>query len=146
VWVTDASNVYFSNDAGTSWFNVTGNLATFSVGAIRSLVARGTAPIVGTDKGVFVGDADANWSQVGSGLPHAPVFDLYTEGSAPAFGVLVAGLLGRGTWRFASFATPTETPTPTKVATPTAHFKAYPKTHTQTDATRYQQAWSYTDI
>jgi hypothetical protein len=36
VYVTDASNVYFSSDGGTSWSNVTGLLTEFGVGAITS--------------------------------------------------------------------------------------------------------------
>ena len=130
VWVSDASNVFFSNDSGTTWFNVTGNLPTLGAGAIRTLVSAGsTAPMVGTDRGVFVGDPDLNWHQVGTGLPNAPVFDLYTVGFAPSFGTLIAGTLGRGAWRFASFATPTQTATATATrrATPIATPKPTPR-------------------
>ena len=99
VFVTDASNVYRSIDGGTSWSNVTGDLATFGVGAIQSVEWFGNSAIVGTNEGVFKGQVlpgrKFTWYQLGSGLPHAPVYDLYSYRPG---GVLVAGLLGRGAW------------------------------------------------
>jgi photosystem II stability/assembly factor-like uncharacterized protein len=117
VLVTDASNVYRSIDGGASWFNVTGDLAKYGVGAIQSAEWFGNTAIVGTNKGVFkwqvLPGRAFSWNQLGIGLPHAPVFDLFSYRSG---GVLVAGLLGRGAWSFER-ATPAPTATPTAIAT-----------------------------
>ncbi|HEV3114977.1 MAG TPA: hypothetical protein VGY99_31205 [Candidatus Binataceae bacterium] len=107
--MTDASNVYQSVDGGTSWFNITENLATFGVGAIQSLeLFRGFA-IVGTNAGVFqeTNRAGFRWYQWGIGLPHAPVYSLFVD---PRSDVVSAGLLGRGAWKL-TFSVPTA-PTP----------------------------------
>lgn len=97
VYVADASNVFFSTDGGTSWSNITGDLATFGVGPIESIVFLFT-PIVGTTEGVFTAfpSLGLGWHQMGTGLPHAPAYSLYVD---QAKGVLFAALLGRGAWR-----------------------------------------------
>ncbi len=82
VFVTDASNVYRSTDGGGSWFNVTGDLATYGVGTIQSVEWFGNTAIVGTNKGVFqwqvLPGRAFSWDQLGIGLPHALVYDLHS--------------------------------------------------------------------
>jgi hypothetical protein len=123
VWVTDASTVYRTTDGGVSWSNVTRDLATFGVGTIQSVEWFGGEAVAGTNAGVFgafPGQFDPlhfYWYRLGSDLPHAPVYALYSSRVTASF--LVAALLGRGAWRMEDhLPTATPTPTPTKRATP----------------------------
>jgi hypothetical protein len=99
--VVDRANVYRTADAGATWTDITGNLQTLFPGQLFS-VAFSTSNsdgsvIVGGNNGAFIarGPSFTSWNAVGAGLPRAPVFDLAYES---ADDVLVAGLLGRGTW------------------------------------------------
>jgi hypothetical protein len=100
-FVVDGTNVYRTTDAGATWSNVTGNLATLTPGALRSVAFSTINPfgavIVGCDNGVFIarGPFFLTWSALGTGLPRAPVYDLQYN---PVGQVLVAGLMGRGAW------------------------------------------------
>ncbi len=93
---------------GASWSNITGNLFTLAPGTVlRSLAfIKGTAGVdglaAGTNNGVFVARSDdtptpfATWQALGTGLPNVPVFDLQYD---PVDDMLLAGTLGRGSWR-----------------------------------------------
>lgn len=100
-FVIDQTNVYFTNDAGAGWANITGNLMTLTPGLLRSVAFSTSNPtgsvIVGSDNGVFIaaGPAFNVWSALGTGLPRAPVFDLMYD---PRDQILTAGLMGRGAW------------------------------------------------
>ena len=100
-FVIDASAVYRTTDAGATWTTVTGNLAAFSPGPLRSAAYSSAtaagAVVVGSDTGVFeaAGPGFSSWHAVGSGLPRAPIYHL--EYSA-ADRTLLAGTLGRGAW------------------------------------------------
>lgn len=97
----DSAALFLSIDSGASWSNITGNLATFSPGRLRTLAfvpALDDALVVGADRGVFVAFSStgfSTWSRLGSALPNAPVFELDYD---PTDDILVAGLLGRGAW------------------------------------------------
>ena len=58
-YVIDQGNVFQTQDGGTNWANITGNLNTFNPGQLRSVdvfsVADQNAVVVGTDRGVFLG-------------------------------------------------------------------------------------------
>jgi hypothetical protein len=111
--IDNGGAVFWTSNAGTNWTNITGNFATVTTAAVRSIAYSTSntdgALIVGTDNGVFiargdgssVNDAGGNpipftdWAALGVGLPPAPVYDLEYD---PADEVLVAGTLGRGAW------------------------------------------------
>jgi hypothetical protein len=100
-YVIDATNVYRTPDAGATWTNVTGNLATLNPGTILSVAysnanATGTL-IVGTAVGAFSADGPGFniWSALGVGLPRVPIYDLEFD---PVDSLVTAGTLGRGSW------------------------------------------------
>jgi photosystem II stability/assembly factor-like uncharacterized protein len=105
--------VFQTGDAGANWTDITGNFATVTTSAVRSIAYSTSntdgAVIVGTDNGVFiargdgssVNDAGGNpvpftdWTALGVGLPPAPVYDLEYDAADE---LLLAGTLGRGAW------------------------------------------------
>lgn len=97
----DATHVYQTNNAGISWSDISGTLATLSSGALRSIEfvpsVGQSAVVVGGLLGAFssLTSALGTWTEIGTNLPNAPVFDLQYDA---ADNVLVAGLLGRGAW------------------------------------------------
>ncbi|MCA9157423.1 MAG: hypothetical protein KDA72_03805 [Planctomycetales bacterium] len=100
-FVIDATHVYQTNNAGVSWSDISGTLATLAGGALRSIefvpAVGQSAVVVGGLLGAFrsLTSALGTWSEIGTNLPNAPVFDLQYDA---ADNVLVAGLLGRGVW------------------------------------------------
>lgn len=107
-YVVDNTNVYLTMNAGTSWTDVTGNLAALDPGDLLSVTydaGSGTdAVIVGADNGVFSANAPSfnNWSRLGMGLPRAPVWDLEYDA---VDNLVLAGTLGRGVWTLDRMAT-----------------------------------------
>ncbi len=95
------SAVYGTNDAVFGgWFDITGDLfaSNPSAGAINTVTyinQGGDRLVVGTQTGVFQTSDFATWTQLGTGLPNAPVYDLnyYAQND-----LLVAGTMGRGAW------------------------------------------------
>jgi subtilisin-like proprotein convertase family protein len=103
LFALQGSVVSFSDNSGATFANVTGNLGTFSPGAFRSLAyvprASGDVLVMGADRGAYYASASSgfsNWQVLGTGLPHAPVFELTYHAQRDA---LIAGMLGRGAWR-----------------------------------------------
>ena len=100
-FVADATNVYWTDDAGATWTNVTGDLMTLTPGVLRSVAFSTSNPdgsvVVGANNGVFIarGPVFTTWLPVAPGMPRAPAYDLDYD---PVDEVLVAGLLGRGAW------------------------------------------------
>ncbi|MDB5386640.1 MAG: sodium/calcium exchanger 1, partial [Planctomycetaceae bacterium] len=101
VFVVDQNQVLETINGGTSWIDVTGNLAALGASAFRTLEfvtgATGNAIVVGTGTGVYYATS-ANfsaWAKLGTSLPNAPVFDLDYDATDK---VLVAGTLGRGAY------------------------------------------------
>ncbi len=96
--VVDASNVYFTDNAGVSWTNITYNLDGGELRTVEFLVASGlTGVLVGGNDRVHslrIG-ASNSWKLAATGLPNAPAIDLHYNA---ADDVLVAGTLGRGAW------------------------------------------------
>jgi hypothetical protein len=100
-FVVNRTNVFRTTDAGGTWDDLTGDLATLAPGELISIAystsnADGSL-VVGAANGVFIARGpDFNaWAAVGAGLPRAPVYDLEYD---PADEILVAGLMGRGAW------------------------------------------------
>jgi len=96
-FAVDATNVYRTSNAGTSWTDVTGTPFDAS---LRSVVVVPGSPdlvVVGGAGGVYQMDASGSgsWQALGAGLPGAPVFELVYD---PTDDILVAGTLGRGAW------------------------------------------------
>ncbi len=99
VWAVDDNQIFRSTDGGTTWQDVTGNIASVSAFDFRSIeFIPGTVDRValGTRSGVAVANANSNvWSLMSAGLPDVLVFDLRYD---PNSGQLHAGTLGRGVW------------------------------------------------
>lgn len=101
VFVSDDNSVYFTTNAGGDWTDITGNLADLGALAFTTLVfvpgTAGNAIVLGTQTGVYFATSAnyQSWSELGTGLPNAIVFDLVYDA---ADNVLAAGTLGRGAW------------------------------------------------
>ncbi len=96
------TSVHFSNNSGTTFGNVTGNLISgFNPGTLRTMAfvpGGDDALVVAGDRGVYVAFASSghsNWQRLGTGLPNAVVFELEYDRTDD---VLVAGTHGRGAW------------------------------------------------
>ena len=101
MFVTDGTGVWSTPDAGTTWVDLTRNLADVNF-ALQSLafVATGAGGVVlaGGNFGVsrlLLGVTDALWTRLGENLPNALVSDLEYHADDD---VLVAGTFGRGAW------------------------------------------------
>jgi hypothetical protein len=96
-YVIDSNRVFLTNNGGTNWTEITGNLPDGDLRGIVFVPAATNSIFVGGRTGVFrmLTNIPGVWSRVGAGLPNALVFDLDYNG---ADDVLVAGLLGRGAW------------------------------------------------
>jgi len=100
-FVADLSRIFRTKDAGTTWTDVSGNLAKLVPGNLHSITfssetAQG-ALVVSSDNGIFTasGPDFSTWRRLGTGLPQAPVYQV--EYSAKDR-ILLAGTLGRGAW------------------------------------------------
>jgi hypothetical protein len=103
------TTVHYSSDGGAGFGLITGNLVSgFSPGRLRSMeFIPGTdnALVVAANRGVYVAyesSGFSQWTQLGSGLPNAVVFELEYDHNDR---LLLAGTLGRGAWTL-SFAGP----------------------------------------
>ena len=116
VYAIGNATVFQSIDGGANWTDITGNITEDGAGTFRSIVyipdGSNDQVAVGTNAGVLVSHESSlgTWFQLGSGLPHAPVWDLDYDA---ADHVLVAGTLGRGAWTLSTIG-----PTPRPTATP----------------------------
>ena len=108
VYAIGSTSVYQSVDGGGNWTDISGNITDDGATRFRAIayVPDGTNDriLVGTNIGVMVSRESSlgTWFQLGSGLPHAPVWDLDYD---VADDVLVAGTLGRGAWTLADVTT-----------------------------------------
>lgn len=92
-WDENIGYVYYTDDMGATWTDITGDLPAAPVNALVVDPGLTSRVIVGTDVGCFYCDGrDGNWLLTGTGMPPVPVFDLKTH--APTRTV-VAGTHGR---------------------------------------------------
>lgn len=97
----DENQVFQTTDAGGTWGDITGNLASLG-GDFRTMVylanAAADAVLVGTSTGVYASFTSAlgTWFELGEGLPNVSMFDLVYSATDD---VLIGGTLGRGAWK-----------------------------------------------
>jgi Ca2+-binding RTX toxin-like protein/methionine-rich copper-binding protein CopC len=103
-WATsfaiDDNQVFRTTNSGGAWSDITGNLMSMAGEALQTIqYIPGTIGtlVVGSSLGVFraLVTALGTWTEVGSNLPNANVYDLQYNATDD---VLVAGTLGRGAW------------------------------------------------
>jgi hypothetical protein len=99
-YVINSSQVFVTTNAGGIWTNITGNLGggSLDLRSIAFVPGSPSALAVGGLNGVFrmAIDNPGVWTQFGSGLSNAPVWDLDYD---PLDDTLVAGTMGRGAWK-----------------------------------------------
>lgn len=106
-YVVNRNQVWQTTDGGATWNDLTGNIQSFNPFVLRAMTyvtdPGGDALVVSSfNAGVLVAkesDGFAVWHQLGTGLPVVPVMDLDFDASKK---LLLAGTLGRGTWRLNS--------------------------------------------
>ncbi len=99
-FVVDPTKVYWTDDAGATWIEITGNLTDTGLQSAAFIPGSTDTLVVGGRTGVFELALPPNspytWAELGAGsLPNAPVWDMDYD---VVDGVLVAGTLGRGAW------------------------------------------------
>lgn len=87
--------VFYSNDAGSTWSNISGSLPNMPANCIIFDPDRPQDLYVGTELGVFVSASGADWVPFNDGLPMVIVRDLEIQQSAR---ILRAATYGRGLW------------------------------------------------
>ena len=101
---TDRANgdrVFFTDDAGVTWQNVTGDLISGVRAMSLTVDFRPDTPrlYLGTDYGVYASlDQGATWVKADQGLPNLAIYDISIDFTNS---LLVAGTHGRGVWRAA---------------------------------------------
>lgn len=84
--------VWYSDDGGSEWENITDNLPNVPV---RCILHESGMTYIGTAIGVYYRHSSMDqWAYFGNGLPNVPVNDLKIHG-----GYIYAGTFGRGLWR-----------------------------------------------
>lgn len=103
-------HIFMSNDQGTTWTDITGNLPNIPLNSILIDPNAPTNIYVGTDIGVFVttdggaGGTSELWQQLGSGLPASAVLGLTF--SKVGSELVVAATHGRGAWTIPALPAP----------------------------------------
>lgn len=102
-FLVNRTQVWMTPDEGATWTDITGNIQSFNPIALRANTyvsdPDGDALVVSSFNGIFVAreaDGFAVWHKLGTGLPNAPIMDVDYDASKK---LVVAGTLGRGTWR-----------------------------------------------
>lgn len=106
VWTTHGgytgNHVYESTDGGLSWTNISDGLPSLPVFSIiqNKMAFNKNHLYVGTDRGVYFKDGDANWALFNSGLPNVMVteLDIHYNNSDANNSILYAATYGRGLW------------------------------------------------
>lgn len=100
VWVTfmgysSVNKVFFSDNYGVTWTNVSGSLPNVPVNCIAFQPGSVDALYLGTDIGIFYRDNTiGDWQYFSNGLPNTVVSDLKIDGS-----YIYAATYGRGIWK-----------------------------------------------
>ncbi len=102
-FLVNRTQVWMTPDEGATWTDITGNIQSFNPLFLRANTyvtdPGGDALVVTSFNGIFVAreaDGFAVWHKLGTGLPNAPIMDVDFD---PSKKLVVAGTLGRGTWR-----------------------------------------------
>ena len=109
VWVTlsgytNGSKVYFSDNAGSSWTNISDGLPNIPANCIAYHEGTNDAVYVGTDAGVYYrDDTFASWQPYKDGLPNVVITELEIH---YASNTIVASTYGRGIWNAPLFTLP----------------------------------------
>lgn len=99
VWVTsggylNGNKVYYSNDAGNTWANISGSLPNVPINCV--VADAGDNVYIGTDIGVFYrGVSHTDWTPFYTGMPNVPVTELVFVSPF----TLNAATFGRGIWQ-----------------------------------------------
>ncbi len=100
-FVIDNDQVFETDDTGSSWDDITGNLQSLNPGTLRSIAyipnSSNDILAVGSDLGVYIspGPNFNTWARLGTNLPIAAVYDLEYDGADE---ILLATTMGRGAW------------------------------------------------
>lgn len=100
-WIVGASSVFHTPDAGATWENITGDIATAGAENLRSIAfipGGASTAVVGASDGLYVTDANAtshHWAKLDGALPNTIAYTLDYDASDD---VLLIGTMGRGTW------------------------------------------------
>jgi photosystem II stability/assembly factor-like uncharacterized protein len=101
VYLVQQNQVFKSQNKGSSWTNITGNLPDVQMHTLVYYHNSNEGLYLGTDIGVFYRDAvNSQWIEYSTGLPAAvwvTELEIYYD-SNPALDVLRAGTFGRGLW------------------------------------------------
>jgi hypothetical protein len=93
---TAGAKVYFSNNGGSSWTNISGTLPNIPANKIIYQTGSNGALYLGMDVGIYYRDnSQTDWSLYNSGLPNVEIFDLEIRYSDKK---LIAATYGRGLW------------------------------------------------
>ena len=98
---TGAGNVYRTTNGGTTWTNISGNLATVTACAcavpVWSLQIDPAGKLyIGAEDGVYLtADVGTTWARFGAGLPNAQVFQIELNRT---LNILGAATHGRSAW------------------------------------------------
>lgn len=96
---SSGGRVFFTDDAGLVWQDVTGDLPDGLRALCLAVDFRPEVPrlYAGTDYGVYFSlDAGVSWAKADAGLPNLAIYDLALDTTNS---LLVAGTHGRGMWR-----------------------------------------------
>ncbi len=101
-FVADDGRVFSSTSAGSTWNEITGNLASLGAARLQTIVyvetPFGDGIVVGSQTGAWIAAETTGfkrWYPLGKGLPTVPVFDLDYETGADR---LIAATMGRAAW------------------------------------------------
>ena len=89
--------VFMSEDAGTTWTNISSNIPTSAVNVIKEDTVNEEILYVGTDNGLYISfNNGTSWSAFSNGLPNVAVHDLVIQEKAKD---LVVGTHGRSIYK-----------------------------------------------
>jgi hypothetical protein len=97
IWVTmggftDGQKVYYSNNGGDSWTNLSGDLPNIPINCVA--IDANLDAYIGTDVGVFFKSATSDWQPFYNNMPRVPVTELRIRGTT-----IYASTFGRGIWK-----------------------------------------------
>jgi photosystem II stability/assembly factor-like uncharacterized protein len=98
-WDSYLPHVYRTADDGKTWTDISGNLPDFPVNNIQIDPVLPNTYYIAADGGVFITrDGGQTWMIYGTGLPHAPAFELYLHNPTRK---LTVGTFGRSMYTIA---------------------------------------------